>query len=79
MEILKTILLVIFALDCIALSAIVLLQEGKSGLGALTGGSSETYWGKNKGRSAEGILAKVTKILAVVFMLLALLLNMNLF
>ena len=72
-------LTILFVLVCIALSVVVLLQEGKSGLGALTGGSSETYWGKNKGRSAEGILAKVTKILAVVFMLLALLLNMNLF
>ncbi|MBO5160043.1 MAG: preprotein translocase subunit SecG [Lachnospiraceae bacterium] len=72
-------LTILFVIVCIALSVVVLLQEGKSGLGALTGGSSETYWGKNKGRSAEGILAKVTKILAVVFMLLALLLNMNLF
>lgn len=72
-------LTIVFVIVCIALSVVVLLQEGKSGLGALTGGSSETYWGKNKGRSAEGILAKVTKILAVVFMLLALLLNMNLF
>ena len=72
-------LTILFVNVCIALSVVVLLQEGKSGLGALTGGSSETYWGKNKGRSAEGILAKVTKILAVVFMLLALLLNMNLF
>ena len=72
-------LTILFVIVCIALSVVVLLQEGKSGLGALTGGSSETYWGKNKGRSAEGILAKVTKILAVGFMLLALLLNMNLF
>ena len=75
----RTVLTILFVFVCIALSVVVLLQEGKSGLGALTGGSSETYWGKNKGRSAEGILAKVTKILAVVFMLLALLLNMNLF
>ena len=75
----KVFLTILFVIVCIALSVVVLLQEGKSGLGALTGGSSETYWGKNKGRSAEGILAKVTKILAVVFMLLALLLNMNLF
>ena len=75
----RVFLTILFVIVCIVLSVVVLLQEGKSGLGALTGGSSETYWGKNKGRSAEGILAKVTKILAVVFMLLALLLNMNLF
>ena len=51
MEILKTVLLILFAIDCIALTVIVLMQEGKNnGLGALTG-SSDTYWSKNKGRS----------------------------
>ena len=75
----KVFLTIVFVIVCIALSVVVLLQEGKSGLGSLAGGNSETFWGKNQGRSAEGILAKVTKILAIVFILLALLLNMNLF
>lgn len=76
----KTILTVLFVLVCIALTVIVLLQEGKAGLGSLAGGNSgDSFWGKNKGRSAEGKLANITKILAVVFILLALLLNMNLF
>jgi preprotein translocase subunit SecG len=75
----KVFLTILFVIVCIALSVVVLLQEGKSGLGSLAGGSSETFWGKNKGRSAEGKLALITKILAVVFILLALLLNMNLF
>ena len=75
----KVFLTIVFVLVCIVLSVVVLLQEGKSGLGSLAGGSSETFWGKNKGRSAEGKLALITKILAVVFILLALLLNMNLF
>ena len=53
------------------------MQEGKSaGLGALNG-SSETYWGKNKGRSMEGALVKLTKILGIVFLLLAVVLNIN--
>lgn len=72
-------LTILFVVICIVLSVVVILQEGKSGLGSLAGGSTETFWGKNQGRSKEGILAKVTKILAVVFFLLALLLNMNLF
>lgn len=72
-------LTILFVIVCIVLSVVVLLQEGKSGLGSLAGGSSETFWGKNQGRSTEGILAKATKILAVVFILLALVLNMNLF
>ena len=45
MEILKTVLMIIFAIDCIALSAIVLLQEGKSaGLGTISG-MADSYWG----------------------------------
>lgn len=76
----KTFLTILFVLVCIVLTVVVLLQEGKSGLGSLAGGNNtDTFWGKNKGRSTEGKLALVTKILAVVFMVLALLLNVNLF
>jgi preprotein translocase subunit SecG len=79
MEILRTILTVIFVLVCIASVVLVLLQEGKSaGLGAIAG-AAESYWGKNKGRSMEGNLEKWTKILIVVFFLLAIVLNLNLF
>jgi preprotein translocase subunit SecG len=77
MEILRIIITVIFALVCLGLIVIVLLQEGKSaGLGAISG-AAETYWGKNKGRSMEGALTKFTKILAISFIVLALVLNMN--
>ena len=76
MEILKTVLMIIFAIDCIALTAIVLMQEGKSaGLGAIAGGNS--FWEQNKNRSAEGKLVLITKILAAVFIVLALVLNLN--
>ena len=73
---LKTILSVIFVLICLALTVIVLLQEGKSqGLGAI-GGMAETYWGKNKGRSMEGTLEKFRTFAAVAFMVLAIVLNL---
>ena len=73
---LKTILSVIFVLICLALTVIVLLQEGKSqGLGAI-GGMAETYWGKNKGRSMEGTLEKFTTFAAVASMVLAIVLNL---
>ena len=75
----KVFLTILFVIVCIALSVVVLLQEGKSGLGSLAGGNSESFWSKNQSRSTNGMLAKITKILAVVFFLLALLLNMNLF
>ena len=65
--------------SCIALVILVLMQEGKSaGLGAVSG-VAETYWGKNKGRSMEGKLVKITTGLAVAFMVLAVVLNLNLF
>lgn len=77
MEILRTILTVIFAIDCIALTVVVLLQEGKSqGLGAIAG-AAESYWGKNKGRTMEGGLVKATTFMAVLFFVLAAVLNMN--
>lgn len=79
MEILKMVLMILFAIDCIALTAIVLLQEGKSaGLGTI-GGMADSYWGQNKGRSIEGTLVKVTRVLAVLFIVLALALNLNVF
>lgn len=75
----RTILLILFILVSITLAVIVLMQEGKSaGLGAISG-AAETYWGKNKGRSMEGTLIKVTKVLAVVFFVLAALLNTRFF
>ena len=77
MEILKTVLLILFAIDCIALTVIVLMQEGKSaGLGTIAG-MADSYWGQNKGRSMEGGLVKATTIMAVLFFVLAAVLNMN--
>lgn len=40
---------------------------------------AETYWGKNKGRSMEGGLELATRILAVVFVVLSLILNLKIF
>ena len=73
---LKIILSVIFILICVALTVVVLLQEGKSaGLGAISG-MADTYWGKHKGRSMEGNLQKFTTFAAVAFMVLAIVLNL---
>ena len=76
---LRVILTIVFIIVCIALVAIVLLQEGKSaGLGAIAGGA-ETYWGKNKGRSMEGTLVKITKYLVIAFIVIAAILNIGSF
>ena len=79
MDILKIVLYIVFVIDCIALSAIILLQEGKSaGLGTI-GGVADSYWGQNKGRSMEGALVKSTKFLAILFLVLSVGLNLTVF
>ena len=79
MEALRVAINIIFILVCVALTVLVLMQEGKSaGLGSISG-AAETYWGRNKGRSMEGNLVKWTKILTVVFFLLAIVLNLDIF
>lgn len=77
MEILRIILTVNFVLDCIGLTVIVLMQEGKQqGLGSIAG-VADTYWGRNKGRSMEGGLVRATTVMAILFFVLAVILNMN--
>ena len=79
MSVIRIILTVVFIIVCIGLVCLVLLQEGKSaGLGTIAG-AAESYWGKNKGRSMEGTLVKVTRVLAIMFIVLAVVLNINKF
>ena len=74
---LSIILTVIFVILCIAMTVIVLMQEGKSaGLGAISG-AAESYWGKHKGRSMEGNLEKFTRVSAILIFVLALVLNLK--
>ena len=75
MNILKIILTVIYAIDCIALTVVVLMQEGKQqGLGSIAG-VADTYWVKNKGRCLEGGLVRGTIIMGVIFFVLSIVLN----
>ncbi|MEG0962758.1 MAG: preprotein translocase subunit SecG [Lachnospiraceae bacterium] len=79
MAVLKTILTVVFIIISIALTVIVLMQEGKSaGLGAISG-AADTYWGKNKGRSMEGLLVKLTRAFVILFLVIAAVLNIGSF
>ena len=73
----RGILTFIFVVICVFLSAVILLQEGKSsGLGSISG-MAESYWGKNKGRSMEGNLEKFTRYAAILWMVLAFVLNLS--
>ena len=75
MAVAEIILSVIYVILGVPISAVILMQEGKSqGLGAL-GGIADSYWGKNKGRSMEGALEKFTKYGAMAFMLITIAMN----
>ena len=77
MTVLKTILTVVSIIISLILIVVIMLQEGKSaGLGAISG-AADTYWGKNKGRSMEGILVKITRVCVILFLVLAVVLNMG--
>ena len=76
-SVLKTILTVLYILVCVALVIVVILQEGKSaGLGTISV-AAETYWVKNRGRSMEGGLVKITHVLVGLFFALSLVLNLS--
>ena len=79
MAALRVVVTIVFIVVSLALLIVVLMQEGKSaGLGAISG-AAETYWVKAKGKSMEGMLQKVTKILATLFIVLAAILNIGKF
>ena len=71
---------IIVTIASVILIIAVCLQEGKSaGLSGSISGGSETYWSRNKGRSKEGKLEKITIIMTVIFFIAAILLNVGLF
>ena len=72
------ILTVVFMIVSFIITVVILLQEGKqAGLTGAISGAAESYWGKNKGRSMEGKLEKITKICIVLFFVLSIVLNME--
>lgn len=72
----KTALIVMQIIVSLVLVVIVLLQEGKSaGLSGSIAGGAETFFGKNKGRSMDSILKKITAVAAVIFLITSVLLS----
>ena len=68
----QIVLTIIYLIASLALIAIVMLQSGKNaGLGAI-GGGSDTFLAKNKSKSLDAKLAKMTKWVAIGFMVLTL-------
>ena len=71
MTTLKIIIGIVYLLVCIGLVILVLLQESKSeGVGAITGGT-DTFFGKGKTNTREGMLNKLTVVLSIFFAIIA--------
>ncbi len=64
---------ILLLISAVLIIVLVMMQQSKEGglSGAIAGGS-DTYFGKNKKRSQDAKLAKITKVLTVVFFVVAL-------
>lgn len=77
MEILKYIVLAIYLVVCIALIIIATIQtkDSQGASGTIMGSSTSNFYEKNKGRTKEGLLKRLTIILGVVFAILSIVLG----
>ncbi len=71
----KTALIIALLIISVLLSIVVMMQEGKGGGLSAVSGSGESYWNKNKGKSKDAILTKITIVLGIAFMVVALLIS----
>ena len=74
LEVLKlvTALTVVHVILSLALIVVVLLQSGKqAGLSGSIGGGAETFFGKNKARTLDGLLSRLTTALAILFIVVS--------
>lgn len=64
----QTALIIIHVIISLVLIAVVLMQHGKQqGLSGAIAGGAETFFGKNKGRTIDAVLKKVTAVVALLF------------
>lgn len=77
MEILKYIVLGIYLVICVGLiiTATIQTKEAQGASGTITGSSTNNFFEKNKGRTREGKIKRVTIILGVLFAIFAILLG----
>ncbi len=72
---LKTALIIALLIISVLLAIVVMMQEGKGGGLTAVSGNGESYWSKNKGKSKDAILSKITIVLGIAFMVVALLIS----
>ena len=72
----KTAFVIVLLIISVILAIVVMMQEGKEGgLTSSISGTNETYWSKNKGKSKEAVLKKITAVLGALYLVIALLLS----
>ncbi|HCO63116.1 MAG TPA: preprotein translocase subunit SecG [Clostridiales bacterium] len=72
----QLVLSILYFIAALVLITVVMLQSGKSaGLSGAISGGADTFLSKNKARSADARLARLTKWVAIVFMVLTLVVN----
>lgn len=71
-----TALTIIHVVLALALIAVVLLQSGKqAGLSGSISGGAETFFGKNKARTLDGMLSRATSVVAILFIVTSIVLS----
>lgn len=77
MTIFQIIISILLFISAVGLIIIVLSQQGKDPyLGnAVAGGAAESFFGKNKARTIDALLTKITRVIAVLFVVLTIFLN----
>ena len=70
-------LIVLQVIASVAIIVSVMMQPSKSnGLSGLIAGSSDTFFAKNKTKTAESVLARITAVTAVFFIVITVMLNL---
>ena len=77
MEIVKNIVLIIYLIICVCLIIVATIQskETQGASGTITGSTTNNFYEKNKGRTKEGKLKRLTIMLGVAFVVLAVILG----
>ncbi len=77
MAILKNVLIVVQIIVSLVLTTVVLMQSGKeAGLSGSIAGGAETFFGKNKARTIDGMLSRLTTVLAILFCVISFFLSL---
>ena len=73
---LKIVVGVIVIILSLMIIAIVLLQQGhRAGISGAISGGADTFLSKNKARTADALLANITKYVAILFFVIAIVAN----